>query len=997
MPKIANKNNNPHKKKSSSSSIFIIFLGLIIFFFIFFSDFNSSNVKQLSYSEFVSYADGLYKIDAAQSKDNVPSMDNISVIAQLTDRSAESSSYRILNSNKTIIINKDNVQKYKISIYRKILKINVNGKDNVDGIFIDENGTNYHFVTSIPQNSFIIDDLAKRDIEVKVSPIEKSSGIFNSLIGLLPWILMIFFIWFFFIRQVSNSNNKAFSFGKSRARLYESGKAEKITFNDVAGCEEVKKELFEVIDFLRTPEKYLKMGAKIPKGILLSGSPGTGKTLLARAVAGEANRPFFSISASEFVEMFVGVGASRVRDLFSLAKKNSPCIIFIDELDSIGRMRGIGTGGGNDEKEQTLNQILSEMDGFEKESTIIVLAATNRPDILDPALLRPGRFDRQIHIDIPNETDRVAILKLHAKNKPISPLVNFEELAKDISGFSGAEIANLINESILIATRKNRKEVTTEDFKEAQAKVTRQKNNTSTEPPTLFGRNRAKFFEKGNKQNLTFKDVAGAYEAKEELVEVVDFLKNPERYTKLGARIPKGILLSGPPGTGKTLLAKAVAGEADRPFFSASGSDFVEMFVGVGASRVRDLFSNAKKNAPCIVFIDEIDAVGKKRGSNFGGGNDERDQTLNQILVEMDGFNSSDTVIVLASTNMADILDPALLRPGRFDRQINIEKPDVKAREEILQVHAKNKPIDNSVNLRTIAKGTVGFSGADLENLLNEAALLAARDHKTIIYENDIENAKDKVLMGPEKRNLIMLQKEKENTAFHESGHVIVAHYLKETDPVYKVTIVPRGFALGVTQQIPIDDKKGYSKRFILNRIAILMAGRIAEEIRFGEDAITTGASNDIKVATEMAQSYVTKFGMSHKIGHVAYDLSYNRNTSFSEEIAKEIDQEVKNIIEEQYNVAKNLLEKHKKSLEKMSALLLEQETLDSKEVEALLGEKEGVVALQAEVDAEYEKFFKRKNLKNNSEPTEENIENNPIPVAEQGKPKKRGSKKKEE
>lgn len=966
MPKFSNKNSSKtpppaNKKKSSSSSLILIFLGFAIFFFIFFSDFNSVNVRQLNYSEFISYANGLYKIEHNSS--NTKNDNNIAIIGELVEKTINGTTYKVLNGNKNIIINNENANTYKVSVYRKILKITLHDQNSVEGLYLDENGNSFRFITSIPHNTFIIDDLAKKDINVKISPLEKNDGLFNSLIGLLPWILMIFFIWFFFIRQVNNSNNKAFSFGKSRARLYEPDKTERITFQDIAGCDEAKKELFEIIDFLKTPEKYLKMGAKIPKGILLSGSPGTGKTLLARAVAGEANRPFFSISASEFVEMFVGVGASRVRDLFALAKKNSPCIVFIDELDSIGRMRGIGTGGGNDEKEQTLNQILSEMDGFEKESTVIVLAATNRPDILDSALLRPGRFDRQIHIATPNESDRVAILKLHAKNKPISPQVNFEELAKDIPGFSGAEIANLINEAILITTRKNKKEVDMEDFKEAQSKVVRQKNNNSTEPPTLFGRNRAKFYEKGNHQLVTFKDVAGNYEAKDELIEIVDFLKNPEKYKKLGARIPKGILLSGSPGTGKTLLAKAVAGEANRPFFSASGSEFVEMFVGVGASRVRDLFSNAKKNAPCIVFIDEIDAVGKKRGSQFGGGNDEKDQTLNQILVEMDGFNTNDTVIVLASTNMAEILDPALLRPGRFDRQVNLEKPDVRAREDILKVHAKNKPLEESVNLRTLAKGTVGFSGAELENLLNEAALFAAKNNRNSISFEDIENAKDKVLMGPEKRNLIMLQKEKMNTAYHESGHAIVAHYLKETDPVYKVTIIPRGFALGVTQQIPIDDKKGYSKRYILNRIAILMAGRIAENIQFGSDAITTGASNDIKVATEMAQNYVTRFGMSEKIGHVAYDLSNYRQTTFSQEVAKIIDEEVKTIIEEQYKVAEELLQKHKKSLTKMSELLLEKETIDGSEVEKLLGEKVGAIELQAEVDAEYQKFFDKKAL----------------------------------
>ncbi|XP_069673889.1 ATP-dependent zinc metalloprotease FtsH 3-like [Periplaneta americana] len=762
------------------------------------------------------------------------------------------------------------------------------------------------------------------------------------------------------MRQVSSSGNRAFNFVKSNAKRYNPDNEGKVTFNDIAGYKEAKTELSEIVDFLKNPEKYQKLGAKIPKGILLSGAPGTGKTLFAKAVAGEAERPFFSISGSEFVELFVGVAASRVRDLFDNAKKVAPAIIFIDELDAIGRMRGVGNGGGNDEKEQALNQILVEMDGFNKDTNVIVLAATNRADVLDPALLRPGRFDRQIRFENPNEQDRLAILQLHAKSKPIDPKIDFTQISKDISGFSGAEIANLINEALLISARKNKPFADAEDIREAQEKVTKQKNNLASEPPTFFGRSKAKFYDATSKPATTFKDVAGVYEAKEELVEVIDFLKKPEKYTALGARIPKGILLTGAPGTGKTLLAKAVAGEAGRPFFSVSGSDFIEMYVGVGASRVRDLFDNAKKNAPCIVFIDEIDAIGKKRGSNFGGGNDERDNTLNQILVEMDGFNTSDTVIVLASTNRADILDPALLRPGRFDRQVTVEKPDLKAREDILKVHARNKPLSTQVDLKELARGTTGFSGAELANLLNEAALLTARDNRTEITPIDIDNAKDKVLMGPEKKNMLMLERDKINTAYHEAAHAIVAHYLPHTDPVYKVTIIPRGRALGVTQQLPIDDKQGYTKTYLLNRISILMAGRIGEEIRFGQGEITTGASSDIDVATQMAQRYVTQFGMSEKLGMIHYEQNSYEGKGYSEETAKMIDEEIRRIIDQQYKVAYDLLETHKDKLTEMSNILLEKETIDEDEIIEILGVKPGVAELRAEVDAEYQKLLAR-------------------------------------
>jgi len=475
----------------------------------------------------------------------------------------------------------------------------------------------------------------------------------------------------------------------------------------------------------------------------------------------------------------------------------------------------------------------------------------------------------------------------------------------------------------------------------------RQVNNTNNKAFT-FVKSRARLY-KSHGKRITFKDVAGVEEAKEELKEIIDFLKEPGKFISMGARIPKGVLLVGPPGTGKTLLARAVAGEANRPFYSISGSEFVEMFVGVGASRVRDLFETAKKDAPCIVFIDELDAVGRHRGAGLGGGNDEREQTLNQILVEMDGFDNKDTVIVIAATNRPDILDPALLRPGRFDRQVVVDRPDIKGREEIIKIHLRNKPISNNVNVETIAKGTPGFSGADLENMVNEATLIAARKNKKLIEMEDFEEARDKVLMGPERKSRVMSDEEKKNTAYHEAGHAIVSHFLPEADPLHKITIIPRGRALGITQHLPEKDKFSYTKKYLLSQIKILLGGRIAEEIWFGNDNITTGAANDIERATELARSIVCKWGMSDKFGPITYGKDDSpifigkelaRYKDYSEHTAMEIDDEVKKIISEQYNEAKLIIENNKNKVEELVSLLLEKETLQTEEIESILGKK---------------------------------------------------------
>ena len=459
-----------------------------------------------------------------------------------------------------------------------------------------------------------------------------------------------------------------------------------------------------------------------------------------------------------------------------------------------------------------------------------------------------------------------------------------------------------------------------------------------------FGKSKAKLL--GENQNkVTFADVAGVEEAKDEVEEIISFLKDPKKFTKLGGRIPKGVLMMGPPGTGKTLLARAIAGEAGVPFFSISGSDFVEMFVGVGASRVRDLFEQGKKNAPCIIFIDEIDAVGRHRGAGLGGGHDEREQTLNQLLVEMDGFESNDGVILIAATNRPDVLDPALLRPGRFDRRIVVPRPDVRGREGILRVHARRVPVAPEVNLATIAKGTPGFSGADLESLVNEAALLAARKDKDKVEMRDFEEAKDKVLMGPERKSMVISEKEKRTTAYHEAGHALVAKILPGSDPVHKVTIIPRGPALGVTTQLPVEDRLSYSKEWAENRIAICLGGRIAEELVFGQ--ITTGAGNDIEKATDLARKMVCEWGMSEKMGPLTFGKKeeqiflgreFAQHQDYSEETARAIDAEVKRIVTDGYKVAHQALSGHVDDLKKIAEALLEHETIDGDDIDLVLG-----------------------------------------------------------
>jgi cell division protease FtsH len=462
-----------------------------------------------------------------------------------------------------------------------------------------------------------------------------------------------------------------------------------------------------------------------------------------------------------------------------------------------------------------------------------------------------------------------------------------------------------------------------------------------------FGKSRAKMLDESNNQ-VTFADVAGCDEAKEEVKELVDFLKDPQKFQKLGGRIPRGVLMVGPPGTGKTLLARSIAGEAKVPFFSISGSDFVEMFVGVGAARVRDMFENAKKHAPCIIFVDEIDAVGRHRGAGLGGGNDEREQTLNQMLVEMDGFDTNLGVIVIAATNRPDILDPALLRPGRFDRQVYVTLPDIRGREQILNVHMRKVPIGQDVNAAIIARGTPGMSGADLANLVNEAALMAARRSARVVEMQDFEKAKDKIFMGPERKSMVMPEEERRNTAYHESGHALIGKLLPKCDPVHKVTIIPRGRALGVTMSLPEKDRYSLDREYMLNQISMLFGGRIAEEVFMNQ--MTTGASNDFERATQIARDMVMRYGMSDSLGPMVYaenegevflGRSVTKTTNISEQTMQKVDSEVRRIIDEQYALARKLIEDNKDRMHAMAKALLEWETIDADQIDDIMAGRE--------------------------------------------------------
>jgi|GEM_PF-651275 len=791
----------------------------------------------------------------------------------------------------------------------------------------------------------LIDKLRKQNVKGEFAEDSGMGGYLSSLLGLL-FPLIIIGLLIFLYRMFKGSNGSQGGGGvsgimgllKSRARVFMPAMV-KERFADVAGAYEAKESLRDIIDFLKNPEKYRKIGAKIPHGILLVGDPGNGKTYLARAAAGEAGVPFFTITGSDFIEVFVGVGAARVRDLFAQARKNAPSIIFIDEIDAIGRHRASGLGGGHDEREQTLNQLLTELDGFDNAKVpVVVMAATNIPEVLDKALLRPGRFDHQILVPYPELKEREEVLRIHARDKKFADSADLHLIAIDTSGFSCADLANLLNFATIEASKAGRPHIEQEDLLKAMRKAQDGRKAVQHEPSLLQkGSGQARMFMPAQIKTK-FSDVAGLPEAKEELSDIILYLKEPERFARVGARVPHGVLLVGDPGNGKTMLARAMAGEAKCPFLVASGAEFIEQFVGVGASRVRELFSQARKHAPCIIFIDEIDSIGASRQGGHSG-HTELAQTLNQLLTEMDGFEINEQpVIVIGATNRVDMLDAALLRPGRFDRQVHIPYPSVDVRKEVLEIHVRNKKLDPSVDLYTVARGTPGFSGAQLANLANEAALLAVNHGREIITLEDFEEARDKILLGKKQSTIKQTREELNVTAYHESGHALVNLLLPEyTDPLHKLTILPRGGTLGVTHSLPERDRYNISKEQMVARIQVALGGRVAEELVFNQ--LTTGAAHDFKQATNIASQMVCVYGMSD-LGQVSYAQHAHTYAEFkcSDKTRERIDNEIQKIISDAYESTKKLLGDNRAKLDLLAKTLLDKETLYAFEVYQLLG-----------------------------------------------------------
>jgi ATP-dependent metalloprotease FtsH len=673
----------------------------------------------------------------------------------------------------------------------------------------------------------------------------------------------------------------------------------------------------------------------MPKGILLFGPPGCGKTLVARALAGEASASFYSISGSDFAEMYVGVGAARVRELFKEARENAPAIVFIDELDSVAGRRTGGTGavatGSSNEQEQALNQILAEMDGFSPTEGIMLVGATNRPDTLDPALLRPGRFDRSIGLELPDENGRHAILEVHAKGRPLAADADLEAIAERAVGMTGADLASVINEAGLLAGRSDETKISQAHLTQALARVL----EAPERQRRLSMRDRSVGQRTLSEDRTTFADVAGADDAIEELRELKDYLGSPGRFTEMGARIPRGYLLSGPPGCGKTLLARAVAGEANAAFISVAGTEFVQRYVGEGAARVRDLFAEARSMAPAILFIDEIDAVGGTRGAMLND-HTERHQTLNQILVELDGFSPRAGVVVIAATNRPDTLDPALVRPGRFDRQVTMELPDRDARRAILDVHAAGKRLGPDAELDTVARLTRGMAGADLANVINEAALLAARARADSITMTNLEEAIDRAGLGIGGVRK-MTDEDRRAIAYHEAGHGLVAMALPGGRVLHKLTIIPRGRSLGAAYLPAADERHTHSRSLLVERMATLLGGRTAESIVFGE--LGDVASSDLAAVASLARQMVSQLGMSEAVGAINYaeEVGYDGRRVHSEETARLIDSEVRRLVEEAGAMARKVLTGSRQSLDRVAEALIEHETLTLEEVEEIV------------------------------------------------------------
>jgi len=708
-----------------------------------------------------------------------------------------------------------------------------------------------------------------------------------------------------------------------------------VTFADVAGQDAAVAELRELTAALAEPERFAALGASAPKGVLLYGPPGCGKTLLARALAGEVRASFFSISGSDFVELYQGVGAARVRDLFREARQSAPAIVFVDELDAVGTSRAERGGlATSSEQDQALNQLLAELDGFSPRDGIVVLAASNRPDVLDPALLRPGRFDRSIGLERPGEEARLAILRLHSRDRPTAADADLAAVARRAVGLTGADLAGVVNEAAFVAARSGRDSIAAADLHTALQRVL----DAPSRQRRLSLRERSVGQRFSAADKVTFADVAGVDDALAELAEVRDCLADPERFRRIGARTPRGVLLSGPPGCGKTLLARAVAGEANAAFFSVAASEFVSLLAGAGAGRVRDLFAEARSMAPAIVFVDEIDAIGGRRSAGSAELNPERDQTLNQLLVELDGFEPDSGVVVMAATNRADLLDPALTRPGRFDRHVTVTFPDRGGRRAILGVHARGKALAPDIELDAVAALTQGFSGADLANVLNEAALLAARRGAEAADAAAVEEAIDRTLLGVASRGTVLSPDERRMVAVHEAGHALVALALRGPAGMHKLSIVPRGAVLG---QCTLVDAGGSDRHLLprsrmLDDLAIALGGRAAEEVVFGEPA--SGAGGDLRRVGELARAMVRELGMSGAVGPVGFPGPGDAGWPPSEEARRVIDEEARRLATAADERARAILASSRAALDRVAEALAERETLAAVEVVALAG-----------------------------------------------------------
>ncbi len=805
----------------------------------------------------------------------------------------------------------------------------------VEGTFRRRGGRLTRFTTPFLKSEVtrgkLVDVLEANQVPLAIDQ-QYAKSLLPSLSILLPTLILIVVFAYFIASYRRGSGPFSQRSGARRATDEESV----LRFADVAAQDAAVTELRELAQFLADPARFAQLGARIPKGVLLYGPPGCGKTLLARAVAGESGAAFYSISGSDFVEMYVGVGASRVRELFREARENAPAILFIDEIDAVARKRRSGPAaseGSSEEQGQALNQLLTEMDGFSPAEGTIVIGATNRPDDLDQALLRPGRFDRTVSVDRPDEAGRAAILALHARGKPVAGGVDMAGIANRAIGFTGADLESVMNEAALLTARADRSEISQPQLDEALTRIL----EAPERQRRLSMRDRTMGQQSLGSERVTFANVAGIGEALAELSEIREFLSDPTRFAAMGARFPRGFLLVGPPGCGKTLLARAVAGESNAAFLSVAATEFTEVFIGEGSGRVRDLFGQARAMAPAIVFIDEIDAIGARRESSPDG-HREREQTLNQILVELDGFRQRDGVIVMAATNRPEILDAALVRAGRFDREITVDLPDRAGRRAILQVHVGAKRLARDVDLDAIAGITRGLSGADLANVMNEAALLSARRGRSEISMATMEESVQRSTMGIARAH-VLTDSERRVIAVHEAGHVIVAHAVPEGRLPHLVSIIPSGRSLGRAWLTDTHDRLVQSRSALLGEMAILLGGRGAEELVFGEAG--SSASGDLAQVGRIAHHMVRELGMSDALGAIGYAEDADENghvVSYSDDTARVIDAEARNLVQQAQDRAEAILTASRDSLERIAAALLEAETLSAAQMDQLVG-----------------------------------------------------------